>query len=138
MDIFTKVVLSLSGLALFYACYLRLIQPDKAVFLQSYFEHPGNSLKVHIDLANEIRGVGAVMLLGGIVILIGTVRADFRLAALVVATVIFGGVVLGRSLSSFIDGPPSGPLMRAAVAEGVLAALNILCLIRVLMQGQES
>ncbi|MEL7535081.1 MAG: DUF4345 domain-containing protein [Bacteroidota bacterium] len=138
MKIFQIVVLSLSGLALLYACSMRLIKPSGAVFLQTYFENPANNLETHIDLANEIRGVGAVMLLGAIIALIGAFRPDLRQSAFLITTLIFGGVVLGRSLSFFIDGMPSGNVMRAAVAEGVLAALNAFWLVRIWTQGDIS
>lgn len=129
------VVLSLSGLALFYACSMRLINPAGAVFLQSYFENPVNRLETHIDLVNEIRGVGAVMLLGGFIAFLGTMRVGFRQTAFVVLTVIFGGVVLGRSVSLFIDGMPNQGLIRAAIVEGVLAGLNVYCLVNSLLRS---
>ena len=137
MNIFKIVVLALSGLALFYASSTRLINPTEAVFLQTYLENPENSLEVDIDLVNEIRGVGAVMFLGGIIAFLGTIRADFRLTSFVVATVIFGGVVLGRSLSLFIDGIPNENLIRAATAEGVLGTLNIFCLINTFLMRRD-
>ncbi len=138
MKILKIVVLALSGLALFYASSSRLINPTGAVFLQTYFANPVNSLALDIDLVNEIRGVGAVMFFGGIVAFLGTIRADFRQTAFVVTTVIFGGVVFGRSLSLFIDGIPNVNLIRAAIAEGVLAVLNIFCLVHLLVQGRKS
>jgi len=107
MEIFKFVVLSISGLALLYACSMRLINPANAVFLQTYFENSENSLKTDIDLVSEIRGVGAVMFLGGIMTLIGTIRTDFRQTSFAVATVLFGGVVLGRSLSFFLMASPT-------------------------------
>lgn len=128
MNIFKIVVLTLSGLALFYACSMRLINPSAAVFLHTFFENPANSLETHVDLVNEVRGVGMVMLLGGIVALLGAIRQNFRETAFVVVTVIFAGVILGRSISFFIDGMPHSGVLRAAIAEGVLAALNIACL----------
>ncbi|MEL6134409.1 MAG: DUF4345 family protein [Bacteroidota bacterium] len=138
MKTFQIIVLALSGLALFYACTMRLINPKGAVFLQTYFENSANSLDLHKDLVNEIRGVGMVMLLGGIVAFLGIIKVDFRFTAFVVATVIFTGVILGRSLSFFVDGMPPTQLLRAAVAEGVLAALNIYGLARLLMEGNLS
>lgn len=135
MEIFKAIVLALSGLALFYACSMRLINPTNAVFLQTYLVNPENSLEIDINLVNEIRGVGAVMLLAGMIAFVGAIRADFRQPAFVVVTVIFGGIVLGRSLSLLIDGLPNQNLMRAAIAEVVLAALNIVCLIRIVTRS---
>ena len=129
MRILRIVVLNLSVLALFYAGLSRLINPAEAVFLQTFFTNPENSLETAIDLANEIRGVGAVMFFGGIIAFLGTIREDLRLTSFVVTTVVFGGVVLGRSLSFFIDGTPNQELIRVAVTEVVLGALNIICLV---------
>lgn len=130
MKRFNIVVLVLSGLALFYASSSRLIDPTKSVFLQTFFEHPENSLSVATDLINEIRGVGAVMFLGGVVALLGVIKLDFRQTALVVTTVIFVGVVLGRSVSFFFDGMPPQDLIRVAITEGVLSILNVFCLVK--------
>jgi len=135
MEIFKTIILALSGLALFYACSMRLINPTNAVFLQTYLVNPENNLEIDINLVNEIRGVGAVMLLAGMIAFVGVIRADFRQSVFVVVTVIFGGIVLGRSLSFFIDGLPNQNLMRAAIAEVVLAALNIVCLISILTRS---
>ena len=136
MNIFKIVVLTLSGLALLYASSMRLINPTEAVFLQTYLEHPANSLAIDIDLVNEIRGVGAVVFLGAIIAFLGTIRVDFRQTSFVVTTLIFGGVVLGRSLSLLIDGIPNENLMRAASAEIVLGVLNIFCLTSILIQSR--
>ncbi|MCI4667475.1 MAG: DUF4345 domain-containing protein [Bacteroidia bacterium] len=138
MKTFKVVVLALSGMALFYACASRLINPTDAIFLQSYFENPDNSLAIHKDLANEIRAEGGVMLFGGIIALIGAIRWDFRLVSFVITTVIFGGVILGRSLGLTIDGVPHPAIIRAAIAEGVLFAFNILCLLDVLIKGSKA
>lgn len=134
MKIFKIIVLVLSGLALFYASSSRLINPAGAVFLQTFFENPENSLTTAVDLVNEIRGVGAVLLLGGIISLIGAFRTSFTQTSFVVTTVIFGGIVIGRSLSFLIDGIPNQDLIRVAVVEAVLAILNVYCLIQCLIK----
>lgn len=133
MENFQIIVLSLSGLGLFYASSTRLINPLKAIFLQTYFENPENTLESDIDLVSEIRGVGAVMVFGGIVTLPGTILPDFRLTSFVVASVIFCGVASGRLLSLFIDGRPGKSVFRAATAEIALSVLNMLCLISILI-----
>lgn len=138
MKIFKIVVLFISGLALFYASSTRLINPTETVFLQTYFANPANILATDVDLVNEVRGVGAVMLLGGITAVFGAIRADFRRTSFVVVTVIFGGVVLGRLLSLFFDGIPSQNLIRVAVVEGVLTVLNILGLVNILITDHKS
>ena len=125
METFNITVLILSGLALFYASSMRLINPKKAKFLQSYLAKPENKLEKDIDLLNEIRGIGAVMLLGGIIILLGAILPDFRLSAFVVALVLLFGVVLGRLISFGLDGKPNQDVLRATFIEIVLSGLNI-------------
>lgn len=138
MKIFKIVVLTLSGLALFYASSTRLINPTEAVFLQTYFVNPANSLATDVDLVNEVRGVGAVMFLGGVTAVVGAIRADFRRTSFVVVTVIFGGVILGRLLSLFFDGMPSQNLIRVVVVECVLGVLNTLGLVSMLITERKS
>jgi len=106
MKIFKIIVLVLSGLALFYASSFRLINPSEAVFLQTLFENSQNSLESATDLINEIRGAGAVLFLGGIIALFGSIREDFRSTSFVVTAAIFGGITIGRSISFYIDGAP--------------------------------
>ena len=138
MRTFKIAILALSGLSLFYASSSRFINPTDAVFLQTYLENTGNGLEIDINLVNETRGIGAVLLLGGIIALIGAIKADFRPTSFVVTTVIFGGIVIGRSLSFFIDGMPYQDLIRVAVIEGVLGTLNVFCLISIFTRGQKS
>ncbi|MEM6806912.1 MAG: DUF4345 family protein, partial [Bacteroidota bacterium] len=128
MKVFKIAILILSALALFYASSSRLIKPNKAVFLSSYVEKAGNTLETHIDLLSEIRGVGAVMLIGGIIVLLGAIREDLMENSFLVASLIFAGVVIGRSLSFFLEGMPSQDLVRVFTVEAVLGALNIVCL----------
>ena len=135
MKQFKTAVLILSGLALFYASSTRLINPSAAVFLQTFFENPENSLGIAVDLVNEIRGMGAVLFISGIIALFGGIRVGFRETAFVVTTVIFGGVAIGRSLSFLVDGIPNQDLIRVALIEVVLAALNIVGLVLVMRKG---
>ena len=51
---------------------------------------------------------------------------------------ICAGVILGRSLSFFIDGMPRTNLIRGAIVEGVLAVLNMYCLVNSLLQAKGS
>ena len=78
------------------------------------------------------------MLLGGLMAFHGAVKSNSKRTSFVVTTIIFAGVVLGRSLSLFVDGVPSQDLIRAASVEGILTALNIICLISILIQDRES
>ncbi|GEM_PF-458917 len=132
MNTFQIIILALSGCALFYASSMRLIKPDMANFIQTYSENPTNNLEKDTDLLNEIRGVGAVMLLGGIMVLLGISIPGFRQTSFAIAAVIFVGVVVGRLISNGLDGMPNPQIMRATIIEAVLGALNTFCLISAL------
>jgi len=133
MKLFQIVILSLSSLALLYASSMRLINPKKANFLKAYLSNPENELENDIDLVNEIRGIGAVMLLGGIAILLGAIIPDLRLTSFIIAIVIFLGIVSGRSISFILDGKPNKAVIKATIAEVFLSVLNIFCLINILI-----
>ncbi|MEM6725769.1 MAG: DUF4345 family protein [Bacteroidota bacterium] len=133
MEIFETAVLWLSGLVLVYASSIRLLNPHRAKFLQTLLVYPGSRLQEHIDLVNEIRAVGTVLLLGGILILLGINLPGFRQASFVVANLLFAGIVLGRLISFGVDGKPSPMVIKLTILELTLAVLNLICCVRVLL-----
>ncbi|MEO0899875.1 MAG: DUF4345 domain-containing protein [Bacteroidota bacterium] len=133
MNIFHIIVLTLSGLAMFYASYSRLFKPASAVFLKNYVNDPSRNQGNHPDVYNEVRGVGAVMVLGGIVCLLGALWEDIRFTSFVVACVIFMGVVVGRLVSIAIDGIPAKELLSIFYVELFIGVLNVFCLSLMLM-----
>jgi len=135
MKTFSNIVLGLSGLALFYMCTMRLIDPSAVVFLQS-LESTADVLT--IEMASEIRGMGAELLLGGIVAFLGIFVPRFKVTALVVLSVMFVGVVLGRSVSLVFDGVPDANIFRAWNHQAILAALNVFCLAYILIKERKT
>lgn len=133
METLNTMVLALSGLAMLYASTMRLINPMKANFLRTYLAQAGNQLEKDIDLINETRGVGAVMLLGGILIWLGILLPEFQLSSFVVAIVLFLGVVLGRFISHAIDGNPHQDIVRATLVEAILCVLNLICFVNLFL-----
>ena len=129
MEIFEIIILSLSGLALIYASSMRLIQPKKAHFLQTYLSNPVNKLENDTNLVNEIRGIGSVMCLGGLTIWIGIIIPSFRQTGFVVAIVILFGVVIGRLISIRLDGKPNKAIIKVMTVEIILSVFNIFCLV---------
>ncbi len=132
MNTFNNIVLALSGLALFYVCTMRLMDPSAAVFLQTYLEGSGQTITT--EMASEIRGIGAEMVLGGIVAFLGIFIARFQVTSFVVLSVIFVGIVLGRSVSLVVDVIPDESLLRPTTVEAVLAGLNVFCLAYILIK----
>ena len=133
MEIFKIVVLSLSGLLLLYAGLSRAINPIKSFCLKAYLDNPELKLEGKADMFNEMRGAGTSLALGGIIILLGTIMSDFRPTSHVVAVVIFIGFAIGRLISKSLDGKPNNELFQGTMSEIILGALNIICLVIILI-----
>ena len=129
MEIFKTVVLSLSGIMLFFVGTIRLFKPIKSYCLETYLKNSRIRLEDDADMLNEMRGVGTVTLFGGIVILLGIVMPQFRITSFVVAIVIFLGFAIGRSLSMGLDGKPNKQLVQGLIYELIFSAVNIIGLI---------
>ena len=124
----TAIVLVLSSLALLYASSSRLLTPTQAVFLTVTIEKTENFLESNTALLNEIRGVGGVLLVGGLVTMLGVFMARLRPISLHVGAVIFSGIVLGRLISFALEGIPSTEIVRIASVESFFCVLTIFCL----------
>ena len=133
MEIFKIVVLSLSGLLLVYAGSMRLFRPIKSFCLKTYMENPGLTLEGEVDIFNEMRGAGSSLALSGIIILLGTIMPNFRLASFVIAITVFLGFTIGRLLSSSLDGKPNENLVQGLYSEIILGTLNLICLVTILI-----
>ncbi len=128
MEIFNIIVLSISGLLLFVAAgLLRLSNPIK-----NYLKNSGIKLENEVNTLSEVRGMSSVMMIGGIIVLLGTIVPRLTLTSFVVAVLIFGGYAIGRLLSLGIDGKPNKLIIQGLVTEIVLGGLNIFCLINIL------
>ena len=130
MEIFKIVILSVSGLLLLFVGAMRLSNPIK-----TYLKNSGIKLENDVDLLNEMRGVRAVMLMGGILILLGTFIAQFTFTSFVVAVLILLGFAIGRLLSIGLDGKPNKLIVQGLISELVLGAANIFCLITILLKN---
>ncbi len=121
------ITLALSGLLLTMVGMMRLSNPIK-----TYSKNSGIALDKDVNLLNEVRGVSALMLCGGIIILLGTVLSELTMISLVIATLIFMGFAIGRLISIGADGKPGKQIMQGLFSELVLGAANVFCLVSLL------
>ncbi|OUS01002.1 hypothetical protein A9Q86_09665 [Flavobacteriales bacterium 33_180_T64] len=128
MEIIKIVILSLSSLMLLFVGTMRLINPKK-----TYAKNSGITLDDDVNLLNEIRGVSAVMLFGGLIILLGTLIPELAITSFTIAILIFLGFALGRLLSISLDGKPNKQIIQGLIFELVFSTANILCLIYTLV-----
>lgn len=126
MEIIRIVILLLSGLMLVFVGVMRLSNPIKA-----YLKNSGIKLENDTSLLNEIRGISAVMLCSGIIILLGTFIGKLSFTSHLVAVLIFLGFAIGRLVSLKIDGKPSKQITQGILFELILGTANIFCLINI-------
>ncbi len=128
MEIIKITILSLSGLMLLFVGAMRLSNPIKA-----YLKNSGITLENNVNLLNEMRGVSAVMLCGGILTLLGTVFSSLTFTSFVIAALIFIGFAIGRLTSIAVDGKPNKQITQGIWFELVLGATNIFGLVNTLV-----
>jgi hypothetical protein len=128
MEIISIVTLSISGVLLSSVGALRLSNPIK-----NYLKNSGITLSQDVNLLNEMRGVSAVMLIGGLIILLGTVIPKLIMTSFVIASLILLGFAVGRILSITMDGKPNKLIVQGLVSELVLGGANVFCLVHMLM-----
>ena len=120
MEILNIVILSLSGILLFFVGTMRLINPIK-----TYLKNSGVKLENDVNLLNEMRGVSSVMLLAGIIILLGTFIPTLNLISHSFAILLFIGFAIGRMISIGMEGKPNKMIIQGLIFELVLGGTNI-------------
>lgn len=128
MEIFKIVILSLSGLLLFFVGTMRLINPVK-----TYLKNSGIKLEKDVNLLNEMRGVSSVMLLAGAIILLGTIIPELTLTSHSFAILLFFGFAIGRILSFGLDGKPNKMIVQGLIFELILGGANTYCIVSTLL-----
>ncbi|MEQ9265981.1 MAG: DUF4345 domain-containing protein [Balneolaceae bacterium] len=120
MEIIKIVILALSALLLLFVGTMRLFNPIK-----TYLNSSGIKLENDADLLNEIRGISAVMLCAGIIIVLGIFVPTITFTSFVVGSLIFVGFAIGRLISISADGKPNKQIIQGITFELVLGTANI-------------
>lgn len=127
MEIVKTIILSLSGLMLLFVGLMRLTNPIK-----TYLKSSGIKLNNDVDLLNEVRGVSAVMLCAGIVILLGIIFSELTYTSFMVGTLVFIGFAIGRIISLLSDGKPNKQIIQGIVFEIILGGANLFGMLSIL------
>jgi len=130
MEIVSIVTLSISGLLLFVAGTSRLINPIK-----NYLKNSGITLEKEVNILNEARAVGSVMMLSGVIMLLGIISSELTMTSHIIALLILFGFAIGRAYSMVIDGKPNKLLITGLISELVLGSINAFCLINLLINN---
>lgn len=127
MNIFNIALLSISGLLLTFIGALRLTNP-----IGTFAKASGITLNNDVDLLSEARGIGGTMMLCGVTMIAGGFIPVLTPSSFAVATVIFFGFALGRSLGYAQDGKPNKLLIQGLGTELILGSLHAFGLFSIL------
>ncbi|WP_152543010.1 DUF4345 domain-containing protein [Sulfitobacter mediterraneus] len=83
----------------------------------------GIMLGKDVNLLNELRSSGGMVLVSGLFILLGAIRAKVAFLALVVSSVLYLSYGLSRVVSLAADGIPSGSMLQILVLELVIGGI---------------
>ena len=83
-----------------------------------------------IELTSELRALGGVLLLAGLLIGAGVVRIRWAFPAAIVAATVMLGLALGRVGSAIVDGMPATSVIAAGVIELVLGSASAAVAVR--------
>lgn len=128
MEIFKIVMLCITGPFLMMVGLSRLANPIK-----NYSKNSGIELGNDVNILNEMRGVGAVMLCAGAIIFLGVFLSQLMLTSFIVALLIFLGFALGRLISFGADGKPNKLIVKGLAFEIVFGLANAVALISIFM-----
>ena len=120
MEIIQIVILSLSSLLLLFVGMMRLTNPT-----DTYSKNSGITLDNDVNLLNEVRGLSAVMLCGGILTALGIFIPGLTFTSFVVGALIFVGFAIGLFTSIALDGSPNQKIKQGIGFELFLGAANI-------------
>jgi len=124
METIQNVILGVSGALLFFVGLSRLSNPQKM-----FLKNSGINLPQDTSLRNELRGLSAVMLSAGLIVLLGTIVDNHSYTSHMVAVILLLGFALGRLISFYTDGKPSKQISQGIAFDLVLGAANLFCLL---------
>lgn len=114
-----KIILGLAGLLLVTVGTMLTFNTDAAL------ASSGIDISENINMYNDIRGGGGLVLGLGILVLLGAFIRKLAYTSTIVAIVAYFSYAAGRVISIGFDGPPSEALVRATIIEGVFGVLTL-------------
>lgn len=88
----------------------------------------GIDIGTDVNMLNDVRAGGALLMGSGITVLLGVFIAAMRFTSAFVAIMAFLTVGIGRAISIVADGMPADSLVKATVVEFVVAAIGVFLL----------
>ena len=116
-SILTKITLTLSGLIATGVGVGVLFMPH------AFHASAGIVLGDDVNLLNEMRSSGGMVLASGLFILLGAIRARMAFMALIVSTTLYLSYGMSRVVSVIADGTPGGSMLQILALELFIGAL---------------
>ncbi len=95
-----------------------------------YVARNGIDIAGQLTLLNDYRGSGAVLIGAGIIMFLGIIHERMRFTSIVVMSVLYSTLALGRIISIIADGLPVEGLVKATVVELIIGLVAIFALIK--------
>ena len=116
-SILTRITLTLSGLIATGVGVGVLFMPH------AFHASAGIVLGDDVNLLNEMRSSGGMVLASGLFILLGALRAKMAFMALAVSTTLYLSYGMSRVVSVIADGTPGGSMLQILALELFIGAL---------------
>ncbi|UWR16346.1 DUF4345 domain-containing protein [Sulfitobacter sp. M368] len=118
----TKILLAFSGLIAVGVGIGVLFLPH------AFHASAGISVGGDVNLLNELRSPGAMILLAGAVILVGAFRSRLTVVALILSTAVYLSFGLSRIVSVVADGIPNAAMLQILGLELFIGGMSALLL----------
>ena len=119
-----KSILFISGLILIVGGTYTLISPS------GFYQMNGAELTDDINILNFARATGGLLLACGLLIMSGIFVEKLAFTSSLLSTTVFLSYGIGRATSIFVDGVPSGELVRRTTIEFVVGTAALFALLK--------
>lgn len=119
-----KIFLVISGLLLTFIGGSTLLNP---IVMKA---SAGIDLSENINLLNDTRGFSALLLSFAILIILGAFAKRLRFTSILISTVLFLSIGVGRVVSIFIDGTPHDSLLKATGIEFIIGIIGFILFVK--------
>lgn len=119
-----RVILLVLALILIVFGGWRLIDPI------GFYAFSGLELADEAGLLSEVRGVGGIITVSGLIVALGAFRPDWSRTSVILAAVVFLSLGLGRLLGVALDGSPGTEILQGMAIELFFGALALVAFYR--------
>ena len=121
-NILIRALLCLSGVTLFMTGTIVMLEP------QALFAASSATLDTVPGLLSELRSPGVLLMASGVIIILGGIRKDLTMLALMLSVLVYGTFGISRLFSLIFDGMPPTSILAAMGLELGIGAISLFLL----------